>query len=107
MLHNLLDAPSHLYPATVQELHGGAAFQPPPSAPLPSLERASTLAKQSLARRSSAGPNLGKMSRRQQSIGERCTFNASRRQGHLVLYHSCHAGIGASPATFAAFVVRC
>eukprot|EP00775_Hariotina_reticulata_P010475 gene10475-10633_t len=53
------------------ELHGGTAFQPPPSAPLPSLERASTLAKQSLARRSNVGPNLGKMSRGQQNIGKR------------------------------------
>lgn len=59
-----------LLTAMMQELHGGTAFQPPPSAPLPSLERASTLAKQSLARRSNVGPNLGKMSRGQQNIGK-------------------------------------
>ncbi|KAF8072642.1 Atpalpha [Scenedesmus sp. PABB004] len=49
-----------------QELHRGATFQPPPSAPLASLERASTLAKISLARRSNLGrasAALGRLSR--------------------------------------------
>lgn len=43
-----------------QELHSGSDFQPPPQAPQASLDRASTLAKASLARRSRLAGALAK-----------------------------------------------
>jgi hypothetical protein len=42
----------HLILCHIQELHVAASFQPPPSAPLQLLERAASLTRQSLARRS-------------------------------------------------------
>lgn len=74
------------------ELHQGSTFQPPPSAPSASLERASLLAKQSIARRS----QLGRISRKSPSTS---VATATSGAGGLARTSSALARISHDPAT--------